>query len=184
MSAPSAAVTGTLLNGWIIARKPYADKHGVDVRSVRFPGILSYKTPPGGGTTDYAIDIFHAALKGVPYDCFLEEHEELPMLYIDDAVRGTLELMAAPPERIRERGSYNLAGVSFTPAQLAAAIRRHLPDFQIRYAPDFREAIARSWPNSLDDSRARADWGWQPEFGLTEITTTMLAGVQTVLDAQ
>lgn len=162
----------------------YADKHGVDVRSVRFPGILSYKTPPGGGTTDYAIDIFHAALKGVPYDCFLEEHEELPMLYIDDAVRGTLELMAAPPERIRERGSYNLAGVSFTPAQLAAAIRRHLPDFQIRYAPDFREAIARSWPNSLDDSRARADWGWQPEFGLTEITTTMLAGVQTVLDAQ
>jgi len=152
----------------------YFENHGVDVRSIRYPGLISWKTPPGGGTTDYAIDIFHSALKGEPYTCFLEAGEALPMMYMDDAVRATIELMEAPADRITERGGYNLAGVSFTPAELAGEIRRHLPEFRIRYAPDFRQAIARGWPNSIDDAPARADWGWRPAYGLAEITQTML----------
>lgn len=155
----------------------YFENHGVDVRSIRYPGLISYKTLPGGGTTDYAIDIFHSAVKGEPYACFLDKDESLPMMYMDDAVRATIELMEAPSQRITERGSYNLAGVSFTPAEIAAAIRRQLPDFQISYAPDFRQAIAGSWPNSIDDSPARRDWGWNPAFGLGEITSDMLANL-------
>ena len=152
----------------------YFENHGVDVRSVRYPGLISYKTAPGGGTTDYAVDIFHAALAGQTYDCYIDRDEALPMMYMDDAVRATIELMEAPASAISERGSYNLAGVSFTPAQLHAEIRKRHPEFQIRYAPDFRQAIASGWPNSIDDAQARRDWAWQPAFGLPEITHEML----------
>lgn len=152
----------------------YFENHGVDVRSVRYPGLISYKTAPGGGTTDYAIDIFHSAVRGEAFTCFLDADEALPMMYMDDAVRGTIELMEAPAERISERGSYNLAGTSFTPAQIAAEIRKSVPDFRIAYAPDFRQAIASKWPNSIDDSQAQRDWGWQAKFSLPEIVRDML----------
>ena len=155
----------------------YHANHGVDVRSIRYPGLISYKTLPGGGTTDYAIDIFHSALKGEPYSCFLERGEELPMMFMDDAVRATIELMEAPVENIRERGSYNLAGVSFTPEQIAAEIARRVPGFRMRYAPDFRQAIASSWPNSIDDSRAQADWGWRARYDLPRMAHAMLEGL-------
>lgn len=156
----------------------------MDVRSIRYPGLISYKTLPGGGTTDYAIDIFHSALKGEPYSCFLQRGEELPMMFMDDAVRGTIELMEAPAENIRERGSYNLAGVSFTPEQIAAEIARRVPGFRMGYAPDFRQAIAGSWPNSIDDSRARADWGWHPEYDLPRMAQAMLDGLAHLRVAQ
>lgn len=152
----------------------YFENHGVDVRSVRYPGLISHKTPPGGGTTDYAVDIFHAAVKGEPYDCFLEPDERLPMMYMPDAIRATLELMEAPRDAIRERGSYNLAGMSFTPAEIAAAIRRRKPGFEIRYAPDYRQSIAAGWPDSIDDGAARTDWGWCPRFGLDAMVDDML----------
>jgi len=152
----------------------YFEKHGVDVRSLRYPGLISYKTSPGGGTTDYAIDIFHSALKGERYTCFLREDEPLPMLYMEDAVRATLELMEAPSSAITERGSYNLAGVSFTPREIANEIRKHLPDFEIGYEPDFRQAIASGWPDSIDDSCARRDWGWAHRYDLARIVGDML----------
>jgi len=152
----------------------YFANHGVDVRSIRYPGLISHKTLPGGGTTDYAIDIFHSAIRGEPYACFLEADEALPMMYMDDAVRGTIELMEAPADRLSERGSYNLAGVTFTPAEVAAEIRKHCPDFRIACAPDFRQAIASGWPNSIDDTKARRDWGWAPRFNLADITRDML----------
>ena len=152
----------------------YFENHGVDVRGLRYPGLISYKASPGGGTTDYAIDIFHAALKGERYTCFLAEDEPLPMLYMDDAVRGTLELMEAPGSAITERGSYNLAGVSFTPREIAHEIRKHLPDFEISYEPDFRQAIASGWPDSIDDDCARRDWGWAPRYDLAAIVRDML----------
>jgi len=152
----------------------YFEKHGVDVRSLRYPGLISWKTSPGGGTTDYAIDIFHAALKSERYTCFLEPDEYLPMLYMDDAVRATLELMEAPTTDITERGSYNLAGLSFTPREIAAEIRKHLPDFEIVYEPDFRQAIASSWPNSIDDRCARSDWGWRHRYDLSQLVNEML----------
>lgn len=155
----------------------YFENHGVDVRSLRYPGLISYKTPPGGGTTDYAIDIFHAAVSGAPYTCFLKPDEALPMMYMGDAIRATLELMDAPSECIRERGSYNVAGLSFTPAQIAVEIRKHLPSFEIRYEPDFRQAIAQSWPNSIDDAQARSDWSWAPAYGLSEIVEDMLSNL-------
>ncbi|MDQ0070975.1 nucleoside-diphosphate-sugar epimerase [Variovorax boronicumulans] len=152
----------------------YFENHGVDVRGLRYPGLISYKANPGGGTTDYAIDIFHAALRGEHYTCFLAEDELLPMLYMDDAVRGTLELMEAPSLAITERGSYNLAGVSFTPREIAQEIRKHLPDFKISYEPDFRQAIASGWPDSIDDSCARRDWGWAPRYDLAAMVRDML----------
>jgi nucleoside-diphosphate-sugar epimerase len=152
----------------------YAAKHGVDVRSLRYPGLISWKTPPGGGTTDYAVDIFHHALRSGRYNCFLKADQRLPMMYMPDALRATLELMEAPAQAIQERGSYNLAGVSFTPEELAAEIRRHLPSFQLECVPDFRQRIAESWPCSIDDQVAREHWGWQARYGLSEMVDDML----------
>jgi nucleoside-diphosphate-sugar epimerase len=152
----------------------YHRTHGVDVRSLRYPGLISWKTPPGGGTTDYAVEIFHAALKDKRYDCFLREDTCLPMMYMPDAIRATIELMDAPPASIRERGSYNLAGVSFTPREIADEIAQHVKDFVLSCKPDFRQAIADSWPRVIDDARARADWGWAPQFDLPAMVHDML----------
>lgn len=153
----------------------FHQKYGVDVRSLRYPGIISYQSMPGGGTTDYAVEIFHNAVKGEPYTCFLEADTRLPMMYMPDAIRATLELMDAPAESVKIRSSYNLAGMSFTPAEVAAEIRRHFPGFEVAYTPDFRQNIAASWPESIDDSSARNDWGWQPEYGLEKMTIDMLS---------
>ena len=155
----------------------YFNKYGVDVRSIRYPGIISYKSPPGGGTTDYAIAIFHAALRGERYDCFLDATTTLPMIYMPDAIRATIELMDAPVSQIKIRSSYNVAGVSFNPEQLAKAIVHMVPDFKISYKPDSRQAIADSWPQSLDDSKASADWGWKAQIGVEQMVTDMLANV-------
>ena len=152
----------------------YHRNHGVDVRSLRYPGLISWKTLPGGGTTDYAIDIFHAALKNRRYTSFLGPDTRLPMMYMPDAIRATLELMDAPGGDVQERGSYNLAAVSFTPEEIAAAIRKHIPDFEIHYAPDFRQQIADSWPRSIDDAVARNQWGWRAQFDLDGIVADML----------
>lgn len=155
----------------------YHAKHGLDVRSLRYPGLVSWKTPPGGGTTDYAVEIFHAARQGGRYQCFLAADTRLPMMYMPDALRATIELMEAPVGCIRERGSYNLAGLSFTPAEIAAEIARRVPGFQVSYAIDFRDAIARTWPRSVDDSAAREDWGWAPRFDLPALVEDMLAHI-------
>ena len=152
----------------------YFSKYGVDVRSIRYPGIISYKSPPGGGTTDYAIAIFHAACRDETYHCFLGPESTLPMIYMPDAIRATIELMSAPAEQIHVRSSYNVAGVSFNPRQLAEAIRKRKPEFRIDYRPDHRQAIADSWPHSLDDTYARADWGWKPTIGLQQMVDDML----------
>ena len=156
----------------------YHNKHQVDVRSLRYPGLISYKSPPGGGTTDYAIDIFHKATAGVDYDCFLNETSALPMLFMDDAIRATIELMEAPSEQIKIRSSYNLAGVSFTPKELSEAIKKQLPDFKITYNPDFRQAIADSWPNSIDDAITEQDWGWKARFNLPKIVDEMIKNIK------
>ncbi len=153
----------------------YHTKYGVDVRSLRYPGLISYKAPPGGGTTDYAMEMLEAAQRIGHYTCFLAEHQALPLMYMEDALRATLELMEAPAEKISERGSYNVAGVSATPAQLAASIRRHVPAFKVTYAPDFRQNIAASWPAGIIDLTARADWGWAPAFDLDRLVDDMLA---------
>ena len=155
----------------------YFLKYGVDVRSIRYPGIISFKSPPGGGTTDYAIAIFHAALRGERYDCFLGPETTLPMIYMPDAIRATIELMDAPAEQVKNRSSYNVAGVSFNPRELAAAIAKARPEFRIAYTPDSRQAIADSWPKSLDDSAATADWGWKARIGIDEMVASMLANI-------
>ncbi|WP_121811359.1 NAD-dependent epimerase/dehydratase family protein [Mucilaginibacter kameinonensis] len=152
----------------------YFEKHGVDVRSIRFPGLISHAAAPGGGTTDYAVEIFHGALENGRYDCFLEEDNCLPMMYMPDAVRAILELMDAPRERISIRTSYNLSAMSFAPCDLAAEIKKHLPDFRISYVPDYRNAIACGWPGSIKDDEARLDWQWRPEYDLKTMTTDML----------
>ncbi|MFN8298367.1 MAG: NAD-dependent epimerase/dehydratase family protein, partial [Chitinophagales bacterium] len=144
----------------------YFQKRGLDVRSIRYPGLISYKTKAGGGTTDYAVDIFFEAVEHQTYKCFLKEDTTLPMMYMPDAIRGTIELMEAPAEKISVRSGYNFAGFSFSPAELAAEIKKTIPDFAISYEPDFRQAIAESWPQSIDDSVARKDWGWKPEYDL------------------
>ena len=152
----------------------YHRVHGVDVRSLRYPGLISWKTAPGGGTTDYAVEIFHAALETGRYTSFLARDTALPMMYMPDAIRATLELMDAPGEAVRERQSYNLAGISFTPDDIAQAIARQLPGFTLDCAPDFRQAIADSWPRSIDDSAARRDWGWRAQFDLDAVVRDML----------
>jgi nucleoside-diphosphate-sugar epimerase len=155
----------------------YHRNHGVDVRSLRYPGLISWKTLPGGGTTDYAIEIFHAALNAGRYQCFLGPQTRLPMMYMPDAIRATLELMEAPGEQLHERGSYNLAGLSFTPQELAEAIAQHLPQFEMKYEPDFRQSIADGWPRSVDDSVARREWGWRARHDLNSIVADMLENV-------
>jgi len=156
----------------------YFEKHGVDIRSLRYPGLISWRTPPGGGTTDYAIDIYHSALKHKEYSCFLKADSRLPMMYMDDAIRATISIMECDPLKIRERSSYNVAAMSFTPSELAQSIKGHIPDFKIKYEPDFRQAIADSWPHSIDDSQARKDWGWKPHFDLEKTTLEMLGNLK------
>ena len=162
----------------------FFNKFGVDVRSIRYPGIISYRTLPGGGTTDYAIEIFHEALKNSAYTSFLAEDAALPMMYMDDAIKATVDIMEAPAEKIKIRSSYNLAAMTFTPEILAAEIKKHVKDFTISYEPDFRQKIAESWPSSIDDTTAREDWGWDHEFDLEKLTTTMLEGVGKSLKTQ
>lgn len=155
----------------------YFNKYDVDVRSMRYPGLISYKTPPGGGTTDYAIEIYHEALKNNSYTSFLKEDTELPMMYMEDAIRATISLMEAPSENIKIRSSYNLSALNFTPKTLAEAIQKKIPEFKIDYKPDFRQQIADSWPSSIDDSHARRDWGWKPKFNIEKMTVEMLEGI-------
>jgi len=154
-------------------------KYAVDVRSLRYPGLISYKSAPGGGTTDYAVEIFHEALSDGHYDCFLKKDTYLPMMYMPDAIRATIELMEAPRERIGIRTSYNVSAMSFSPEQIGAEIKKHLPGFTIDYKPDYRQAIAESWPQSIDDSVAHTDWGWKPEFDLAMMTADMLDNLRT-----
>ncbi|MFC5475692.1 NAD-dependent epimerase/dehydratase family protein [Paraherbaspirillum soli] len=156
----------------------YFAKFGVDVRSIRYPGIISHKSPPGGGTTDYAIAIFHAAKRHEEYVCYLGPETTLPMIYMPDAIRATIELMEAPAAQVQVRSSYNVAGVSFNPRELALAIQQQLPQFRIRYQPDGRQQIADSWPQSLDDAAARADWGWRAEVGVDQLVEDMLANIK------
>jgi nucleoside-diphosphate-sugar epimerase len=151
---------------------------GVDVRSVRYPGLISWSTPPGGGTTDYAVDIYHKALEDGKYDCFLSEKTRLPMMYMEDAIRATIEIMQAPAEQIKIRSSYNLAGITFSPKEIAEEIKKHIPDFTITYNPDFRQKIADSWPASIDDSCARTDWNWKHHYDMESMTVEMLENLK------
>jgi len=155
----------------------YHNRYGVDVRSLRYPGLISYKTQPGGGTTDYAIEIFHEALNHKKYTSFLSKDTALPMMYMDDAIDATIKIMNAPSEQIKVRSSYNVSASSFSPGELAKSIQRYIPEFQIDYATDFRQAIADSWPSSIDDSSARKDWGWQNAYDLEQITEQMIEGI-------
>ena len=152
----------------------YHKKYGVDVRSIRYPGIISHKTQPGGGTTDYAVDIFHEALKNKTYTCFLSKNTRLPMMFMDDAIEGTLQLMATDAQKLTVWSSYNLGAMDFTPAELATCIKNHIPDFEISYHPDYRQAIADSWPSSINDVTARQDWGWSPSFHLEKTVALMI----------
>jgi nucleoside-diphosphate-sugar epimerase len=161
----------------------YFQKFGVDVRSLRYPGLISYKSPPGGGTTDYAVDIFHQAIRTGSYQCFLSENTMLPMMYMPDALDATISLMDAEASIVKIRSSYNVASMSFTPSQIASEIRKHMPDFTITYKPDFRQKIADSWPGSIDDQSARADWGWSEKYNLAAMTADMLKHIRLQLSA-
>ncbi|WP_420602264.1 NAD-dependent epimerase/dehydratase family protein [Flagellimonas sp.] len=154
--------------------KYYFHKYGLDVRSLRYPGIIGHQSNPGGGTTDYAVEIFHKAVKQQPFTCFLDEETTLPMIFMDDAVRATLELMEAPRENIKIRTSYNIAGISFSPAQVVDSIREKYPEFKVEYAPDYRQDIASKWPKSILDKEAHRDWSWKPRYSLSKITKTMI----------
>ncbi|GAA5040390.1 L-threonine 3-dehydrogenase [Marivirga lumbricoides] len=152
----------------------YFHKYNVDVRSLRYPGLIGYKTLPGGGTTDYAVDIFHKALKNETFECFLKEDSYLPMMYMPDAIKATIDLMHAPSEKLSVRSSYNVGAISFSPKEIFEAIKKHQPSFQISYNPDYRQKIADTWPNSVDDSRAREDWGWKPKYLLDGMVEDIL----------
>ena len=152
----------------------YFQRWGLDVRSIRYPGLISYKSAPGGGTTDYAIEIFHEALEERKYSCFLKEDTYLPMMYMPDAIKATIELMEAPANKISIRTSYNISGMSFSPKEIAAEIKTHIPEFEVSYKPDYRQQIANSWPQSIDDGVARQDWGWQEDYDLNRMTKDML----------
>jgi nucleoside-diphosphate-sugar epimerase len=156
----------------------FHQRYGVDVRSLRYPGLISYKSAPGGGTTDYAVEIFHAAKEKQRYTSFLRQDTHLPMMYMPDAIRATIELMEAPAEKIKVRTSYNLSGMSFSPAEIGEEIRKHIPGFQLDFKPDYRQQIADSWPQSIDDSKANEDWGWKPEFDLAKMTADMLINLE------
>lgn len=156
----------------------YHQKYGVDIRSIRYPGLIGYKSAPGGGTTDYAVHIYHEALKNKKYECFLSADTELPMMYMPDALKATINLMEAPAEQVKIRSSYNVAGMSFNPEEIAAEIRKHIPEFTISYNPDFRQAIANSWPQSIDDTQAREHWGWKPQYDLAGMTKDMLENLK------
>jgi nucleoside-diphosphate-sugar epimerase len=156
----------------------YFNKFGVDVRSIRYPGLIGWKAAPGGGTTDYAVDIFHQAIQHEKYESFLSENTGLPMMYMPDAIRATIELMEAPAEQVKIRSSYNLAGISFTPKQLASEIKKHIPDFEMTYNPDFRQAIADSWPSSINDNYAQKDWGWELKYDLEKMTSDMMINLK------
>ncbi len=159
----------------------YFRNKGVDVRSLRYPGLIGYKSKPGGGTTDYAVDIFFKALTDKKYTCFLKEDTYLPMMYMDDAVKATLDLMEAPSDKIKIRSSYNISAMSFCPGDIAEEIKKHIPDFTITYEPDFRQGIADSWPKSIDDSSARKDWGWKHAFDLSAMTEEILQHLPALL---
>jgi nucleoside-diphosphate-sugar epimerase len=152
----------------------YHNIFGVDVRSIRYPGLISWTTLPGGGTTDYAVDIYYKAIADKKYECFLSSETKMPMMYMDDAIAATIQIMQADSSEIKIRSSYNLAAMSFTPTQIATEIKKHIPDFEISYKPDFRQKIADSWPATIDDSEARKDWGWHHEFELDNMTDVML----------
>ncbi len=156
----------------------YFKKFGVDVRSVRYPGLISWKTMPGGGTTDYAVEIYHAALEQGKYQCFLNQDTKLPMMYMDDAIKATISLMESNPEKLKVRSSYNLGSMSFTPKEITESIQKHIPDFEVTYVPDFRQEIADSWPSSIDDAAAKNDWNWKPEFDLDSTTAEMLTNLK------
>lgn len=156
----------------------YYAKHGVDVRSIRYPGLISYKTEAGGGTTDYAVEIYYHALKDKKYECFLKDDAALPMMFMPDAIRATIDLMETDPAKVKIRSSYNLSAISFNPEEIAGSIRKHIPEFTISYNPDFRQKIAESWPQSIDDAEARADWGWKHEYDLDAMTDIMLKEIK------
>ncbi|QCK16477.1 NAD-dependent epimerase/dehydratase family protein [Mangrovivirga cuniculi] len=162
----------------------YFEKYGVDVRSIRYPGLIGYKSLPGGGTTDYAVDIYYKALADEKFECFLDKDSALPMMYMPDAVRATIELMKAEPSRVKVRSSYNLSAISFTPEKIFESIKKFKPDFEIEYKPDFRQEIADSWPDSIDDSCARNDWGWKPEFDLDRMTEDILKNLEILLESK
>lgn len=161
--------------------KYYHDKFGVDVRSIRYPGIVSWKTKPGGGTTDYAVDIYFKAIENGTYECFLSKDTRLPMMYMADAVEATIKLMQADPNNVKIRTSYNLAAIDFTPNEIANSIQKYLPNFNITYKPDFRQKIADSWPSSIDDSAARKDWGWNHKYDLDRMTKEMITSLSAEL---
>ncbi|MGB1042001.1 MAG: NAD-dependent epimerase/dehydratase family protein [Tenacibaculum sp.] len=158
----------------------YHEKYGVDVRSIRYPGIISWETLPGGGTTDYAVDIYFEALKNGAFDCFLSANTRLPMMYMEDAINATIQIMQADAKDIKTRTSYNLSAISFTPQEIAAEIKKYIPEFTITYSPDFRQAIADSWPQIIDDSQARKDWGWQHQFDLATMTKDIITNLKSL----
>jgi len=177
VTEPGTMYGATKVTGELLC-KFHASHHNVDVRSVRFPGIISYSAPPGGGTTDWAVDMFIQAIRTGTYECFVTEETRMPMMYMPDAVKSILDIMAADDSSISIRTSYNIAAFSFSAGELAAAIRKHIPEFTCTYVPDFRQQIADSWPSSIDDSRARMDWQWSPEYDLEAMVSDMLKHVK------
>ena len=156
----------------------YHNKYGIDVRSIRYPGLISYKAEPGGGTTDYAVDIYYKAVQDGKYECYLEGDTYLPMMYMEDAIKATIDLMHVDEEKIKIRSSYNLAGISFSPVEISEEIKKYIPDFSISYTPDFRQVIANSWPKSINESQACKDWGWENSYDLESMTKAMLEGLK------